>query len=290
MKSHQSEFSRVLRTWFSAAAGILLVSAWLSQVVLGQTATMTPIGDHLTAVSVNSSRPLAEVLEALQQKYLVPMTFEEAPFESEVELRAVPIRQLNGSVFTFRELPVVDFNIKLNDDDTAIAAAQSALSAYTGQSFPGVYDMIQEGDRIRVFPKQVRAQAGSLRDIKPVMDYPVTFPIATRGSVETLQLLASIISRESGAHVEPLNVPFHLGDTITMGADGESARDVIKHMGEIFHVPFSFQCLYEPTSKTYYLNVKGVFAPNPAGVAARHGLARPAPSAGPASSPWFTKN
>jgi hypothetical protein len=248
---------------------------------------MTPGSDGSTIVSVNSGRPLAEVLDAVQQKFLVPITFEEAPFESDADLKAIPIKQLDGSIYTFRELPVVDFRVSLSTGETAVVATQSVLTAYASQGFPGVYDMIQEGDRIRVISKQVRAAAGNMRNVTPVMDYPVTFPLASRGSVETLQLLASIISKESGVHVEPLNVPFHFSDTITMSAGGESAREVIEHMGEILHVPFSFQCLYEPTTKTYYLNVKSVFVPNPSGVPARHGYVRQLPASGPANSPWF---
>ena len=73
------------------------------------------------------------------------------------------------------------------------------------------------------------------------------------------ELLATIISRESVAHVEVLITPFHWGHTLTMSAGGESARDVIARLGSIFHFPFSFQCLWDATRKTYYLNVKGVF-------------------------------
>jgi hypothetical protein len=276
---------RVSRICSSVA--ILLASSWFASFIQGQTATMTPGSDGSTIVSVNSGRPLAEVLDTVLQKYLVPITFEEAPFDSDADLRATPVTQLDGSIYTFRALRVVDFRVNVSNGESAVVAAQSVLTAYASQGFPGVYDMIQDGDRIRVFPKQVRATAGNMRSVTPVMDYPVTFPLANRGSVETLQLLASIISKESGVHVEPLNVPFHLSDTITMSADGESAREVIEHMGEILRVPFSFQCLYEPTTKTYYLNVKGVFLPNPSGVPAKHGYVRQLPGSRPANSPWF---
>ena len=86
-----------------------------------------------------------------------------------------------------------------------------------------------------------------------------------------------------------MNVPFHLTDTVTMDATGEAARDVIVHLGKIFGVPTSSQCLYEATDKTYYLNVEGVFAPNPAGVPAVRGPRIPLPSAGPQDTKAFTK-
>jgi hypothetical protein len=117
--------------------------------------------------------------------------------------------------------------------------------------------------------KEVLGSAGNVLIVKPVMDSLVSFSMATRGSVETLKLIASIISKESGVTVETLNVPFHLDATITMGAEGEPARDVIKRMGKMVQVPLSFQCLYSPTTKTYSLNVRSVGAPNPPGVPAR---------------------
>jgi hypothetical protein len=279
----------VSRMHSSFTTAILLASAWFSQVVQGQPVTMTSGSGNSTIASVNTSRPLAEILDAIQQKYLVPITFEEAPFESNTDLKAFPIKQLDGSIFTFHELPVVDFSVTLDNGETAVEATQSVLTAYASLGLPGVYDMVQEADRIRVFPKQVRASTGNMRNVTPVMDYPVAFPLATRGSVETLQLLVSIISKESGTHVEALNVPFNLEDTLTLGASGESARTVIEHLSDIFHIPFSFQCLYVPTEKTYYLNVKGVFVPNPPGMPAEHGYIRPLPAAGPANSLWFTK-
>lgn len=289
MRSCQINPFGVLRMCLSVATLVVLASPPFLPSVQGQTATITPGNGGSTIVSVNDSgRPLAEILDAVQQKYLVPVTFEEAPFESDVDLRAFPVKQLDGRIYTFRELPAVDFSVTLDDGETVAVAAQSVLTAYASQGFPGVYSMIQEGDRIRVFPKEVRATTGSLRKVTPVMDYPVTFPLATRGSVETLELLANLISKESGAHVECLNTPFHLSDSLTMSADGESARDVIEHLGKIFGFPFSFQCLYEATTKTYYLNVKGVFVPNPQGGPAKHGYIRRLPTSGPANSPWFT--
>lgn len=96
---------------------------------------------------------------------------------------------------------------------------------------PAFYDMIEDSDRIRVFPKQVRASAGNMRDVTPVMDYPITFPLATRGAAATMQFITSIVSKESGIHVEPLNLPFLITDTISMGASGESARNIVKQIG-----------------------------------------------------------
>ena len=274
----------------SSAAAILVASCRLLSSTQAQTGAPAAGKARSTTLSVHIPEPLADVLDMLQQSYLVPITFEEAPFESDQDLTSTPIKQTDGSTIVFRSLPAVDFSVSLEGQTSAGAAAQTVLAAYRNDGFPGVYDIVQNADRIDVVPKQIRASTGLMRNVTPVMSYPVSFPLATRGSIETLQLLATTISRESGAHVEVLNTPFHWGDTLTMSAGGEPARDVIARLGAIFHFQFSFQCLWDATRKTYYLNVRGVFAPNPPGQPAQHGYIRRNTGPGPANSPWFTKD
>jgi hypothetical protein len=162
---------------------------------------------------------------------------------------------------------IVGFTVTLSQSDpTVYDATQSVLARYNSAGLPGIYSVIQNGDRVSVVPQRVRASAGEMVKVKPVMSAPVQFRSATRSVVETLQLLAKSVSSQTGAKVVLLNVPFHLTDTVTMSAVGEPAREVIESLGKIFGVALSSQCLYGATDKTYYLNASSIFPGNPAGV------------------------
>ncbi|MGO4879440.1 MAG: hypothetical protein ACLP59_01300 [Bryobacteraceae bacterium] len=58
-----------------------------------------------TTLRVHIPKPLADVLDIVQQQYLVPITFEEGPFESHADLTSAPIKQTDGSAIVFRSLP-----------------------------------------------------------------------------------------------------------------------------------------------------------------------------------------
>jgi hypothetical protein len=226
-----------------------------------------------TTLTVKSGRPLADMLDKLQQVYVVPIDFEEVPYESVADLKTLSVTQGDGSIRTFLATPIVDFDVTLGQpESSAFGATQTVLGKYAGAGLPGFYTVIQGSDRVDVIPSQVLASAGGLRNVTPVMSSPVQFPLATRGVIETLRLVAQSISSGNAVKVILLNAPFSLTDTVTMGATGEAARDVIANLGNTFGVPMSSQCLYDATDKTYYLNVHAVFRPNPAGVAPIRGL------------------
>jgi len=228
------------------------------------------------------------MLDKVQHLYVVPISFEEAPYESAVDLKSIPILQSNGTTVTFLTPPMVDFGVTLGPAGShAYSLAQSVVNSYVDAGLPGIYSVIQSAAGVSVIPQQVRSPSGAMRAVRPVMSSPVRFPLETRGAVETLQLVAQLISSQTGASVIVLNTPFHLTDTLTMGATGETARDLVAQLGSTLGVPMSSQCLYEATDKTYYRNVESIFVPNPAGVPASsvRGFRTPLPASLPTSSP-----
>jgi hypothetical protein len=221
------------------------------------------------------------MLDKVQHLYLMPISFEEVPYQSSVDLKSLAVKQIDGSTKMFLEPRIVDFSVKFEQaPDFAYAAAQSVVSQYASAGLPGVYNVVQAGDQVTVVPYQVRSATGGMLNVTPLMSPPIEFPLATRTVIDTLQLVTQSISSQTGAKVVLLNVPFQITDTVTMSATGEAARDVIAHLGAIFGVPASSQCLYDATLKTYFLNLEGVFPPNPPGVPAVPGLRIPFPGPG----------
>jgi len=239
-------------------------------------------------ITVNTNRPLAEVLATVQQQLLSPICYEEAPYESSADLKNITIMQ-DGGPKVLRTRPIVDFGFTLNlSDSTGYLAAQSALSSYIHSGLPGSYKVVQQNGRVDVAPTQVRAADGSMKDVTPVMSQPVTFPVAERSVVDTVQLIAESVSSESGIKVLPLNLPFGILERVELGANGETAGDVIENLGAKFGRTISYQCLYDATSKTYYLNLIGVAPASPPGGPPIHGIQKH-PTTGPANSPFFVK-
>jgi len=240
-------------------------------------------------IRADSGRPLAAVLDGVQRLFLSPVTFEEAPYESTEDLVQIPVVTGGGLKIERSLRSTAPFSVTLGATDTTPnLAVQSVLYAYTNAGLPGVYSPAVRGGTVDVHPVQVRGTDGSMKDITPVMSQPVTFPTATRLGRDTLQLIASQIGVQSGVEVIVLNVPFWPADTLTVGAAGEPARDVISDIGAQIGRPISFQCLWEPNEKRYYLNVTIVAAPVPPGRPAPGGpIFLPMPKLPPSGSPWF---
>lgn len=232
-------------------------------------------------MTVDSGRTLADVLDRIQHAFLSPITYEELPFRNASDL--------SGPAVAHFQPPSAAFSVTLGATDTTpYLAAQSVLYEYTNAGLPGVYSAAVRGGTVDVQPVQVRGADGSMKDITPVVIQPVTFPIATRLGRDTLKLVAGQIGLQSGVEVIVLNVPFWPADTLTAGASGEPARNVISDIGAQIGRPISFQCLWEPNEKRYYLNVTIVAAPEPPGRPAPGGpFFLPMPKLPPSGSPWF---
>ncbi len=234
-------------------------------------------------MTAGSGRPLADVLDRIQHMFLSSVTYEELPFKNASDLSGPAVGHLQS--------PSAAFSVTLGASDaTPYLAAQSVLYAYTNAGFPGVYSVAVRGGAVDVSPVRVPSVSGAMQDVTPVMSTPVTFPVATRGAEDTLRLVASGAARGSGAAVVLLNAPFWPSDTLTVGASAEPARDVISDIGAQIGRPISFQCLWEPSEKRYYLNVTIVAAPEPPGRPAPGGpFILPIPKVPPPGSPWFNK-
>ena len=289
--NNRQEISR--RSWIGVAIlrFLLLAAGGAFTAPAPECQGIPAVSGQPPTIRVDTGRPLAGVLEGVERVFLSPVTFEEAPYESAEDLVQIPVATGAGQKIESSLRRTEPFSVTLGATDASpYLAAQSALNAYTNAGLPGVYSAAVRGGTVDVQPVEVRGVDGLMKTVAAVMSTAVTFPVATRGAADTLRLVASAIAGGSGATVVLLNAPFWPSETLTVGASVEPARNVISDIGAQIGRPISFQCLWEPTEKRYYLNVSIVAAPEPPGRPASGGpFFLPMPKAPPSGSPWFNK-
>jgi hypothetical protein len=265
------------------AIELVMLAALCALVSSSAKAQIAAPGSGPTTINANvdAVRPLARVLDRVQHLFLSPIAFEEAPFATNPELGS-PAAAVSGD-----PTPVLSVTLGATDT-TPYYAAGTALYAYKNAGLPGVYKAVQNNGWVSVVPVQVLGADGSMRDVIPVMSSPVTFPVAERDAIATLQMIADAAGKQAGAKILVLNVPFWEREKITLGATGQPAGEVIvESIGKMINRPVSFQCLYDVRSKTYYLNVTIVAADPPPGTTVPPNVPKLGPHSGPANSPWF---
>ena len=207
-----------------------------------------------TTIPVTGIRGIAEALDHLQQVFQVPMNYEQLPLERPAtRQKEVPKRLLSDRAVAFTPLP--------DASRSPYLAAQSVLRAYRNESEPGiygVYKVIQQPNRVEVVPVQVLGVDDSLRDVTPLMSRRISFSEATRLLPDTLRLITEALSAESGSQVNLIDIPGLSLEQVELGANGESAADVIKKLGNSLNRKISFRCVFDADAKTYYLAVKGL--------------------------------
>jgi hypothetical protein len=238
-----------------------------------------------TTLNASGSRPLADMLQKLQQLYKFPITYEEVPYENPAELRASNARTATGVRPLF---PLGgDLDVTLDSSaSTPLSATQAVLSAYTGNGLPGLYQAIEGDGRVDVIPTHVRGTNGVMRPITPVMSQPVVLPPGERRIVDSLQAMGTALSKASGFKVYILSSGIPENATADLGSAGGAARDVIAKLGAQYGIPISFQALYEPNEKAYYVNLQLVTSFIPT---TTQNPAKPKKPAASPDNPFFTK-
>jgi hypothetical protein len=204
-----------------------------------------------------SGRPLADMLLQLQQAFLSPINYEEVPYENDSELRSLVVSTLQGPK-RLRFTPAADFTATLTEaDSNPYLALHSVFAQYkqAGLYATDCYKIVQQENYVDVLPTQVLAITGSKRQVSPVMEHPVTFSKSERTGEQTLELLVREISKVSRKQVRLMWDPFTVLDPkVSVGADAELPSQILAKIGKSAGVTLSYQCLYDASDATYYVN------------------------------------
>jgi hypothetical protein len=205
-------------------------------------------------IDVTGARPLADALRIIQERIGVPINFEEIKHANTGELQKSALPNMTGRLVPRGGHLVTSVTVSsLPSDLQAVEAAQALLAAYTSANLPGTYRVIQETERVSIVPSPALSSSGAA---SPVMDVKVSIPYATKRSViKTLQLVTEALSSTIGTNIVLLTQPFQEQDTITLGVDGQPAKDVIKQVSNEFGGKIAYHLVYDPHIATYFLNL-----------------------------------
>jgi hypothetical protein len=244
-------------------------------------------GSAVETIDRTSGRALREVLEELERRYSILITYEEPLYASldDVEDRASDIKPPlpQHPYWSFKSRTIhfqyATLNGKPQEDITALL--RRLLNQYSTEG-GAVFDVRERtppggGTEWNVIPVKAKDYSGKFAGQPDVLGTLIILP---KGPQTVMYMVAEIKHQliAAGYQVKVGDVPFS-GLSIEFGTDRLPAREVLATM--IGKDPTVWQLLYDPASAAYWLNVTAApFVPNgnlPANNPQPYLVARPAP-------------
>jgi hypothetical protein len=240
----------------------LITSATIA-VVIAPILTVTGRGTQEPGkdqISINDPRPLALAAETLEKKYGWIITYEDPPYVNESELvdvtdkvrrdldkfepgKAPRVLIPRGGTLTFEYS--IDPSTKTPPDSAVVV--QQLLDAYAGAGNPGLFRLDRDGARLHILASP------------SVLDAAITLPAKKRNGLELLDAFCSAVSQASGTRVVMATVPLNLLHRYQTeaGAKDQNAREFLnKELDRTTNkIKLSWQLLYDPVTKSYFLNI-----------------------------------
>lgn len=255
-----------------------LVMCSATLVVLGATFGVTGKGRHeLTKVSFSASdaRPVAFAARMLEKTYGWIITYEDPPYENESDLadvtetvrrdldkykpgEAPKVFAPKGGSFVFE----FDVDVATNKPADPGVVVQQMLDAYAVSGHPGIFRMDKDAERFHIIAHASKNKDGVLVSRQSVFDSPITIPPQKRDGLQLLNAFCAAVSAASGTRVVVATVPLNLLHRYQTeaGAKNQNAREFLTHELDQMtdHPSLTWQLLYDPMSKAYYLNIDAV--------------------------------
>ncbi len=153
---------------------------------------------------------------------------------------------------TFARMARADANGSASELSSAI---QAILDRHTGSQYPGEFRVVKTAIGYSIVPTGVRGRGGVATESRSPLDSPVYFSDAQRNAADALKVLCDAVSGASGRRVEPGVVEGLDNQVVQLGANGESARDILIRLvkGQVLGY-----ALFERKTRTVALTPAGV--------------------------------
>ncbi len=220
-------------------------------------------------VSINHPRPVAKAIEMLETKYAAVITYEDPRYmyEGDVLDKTDPeYRRANPSGFRALaprggslEIDFASFPATKRPEDIT-KAIQAILDSHATKSNVGRFRLKQTGRFFHVIPTEVRDSSGKWISQGSILDTPITFPKQNRTGLKTIELITAVISQSTKMKVAVGMAPWTplIKLSVNLGSENEPARDILIRVFESLKIDLSWQLFFDPSGKTYFLNLHPV--------------------------------
>ena len=209
-------------------------------------------------IEANSPRPLAQALDALQQKYGWLTGYEDPRFISKSDLTEPA--SVGGQIFPSGGSFKAEFPSSISDEEKAL---QILVDAYNHSENPGRFELRKtKQGRLTLVGTQAKNAQGTLSQQKPPLDTPITLLTRERTATDTIELISKEITEQRGVKitlgVSPRAVVDHT--KVKVGGAKVPARELLLQIISQLHGNFYWRLLFDPNSKAYFLDLHLVAA------------------------------
>jgi hypothetical protein len=236
---------------------IIAVASAAPQTTPAKTSYLRQAEIHESAGSIqivaNSPRPLAQVADALRQKYGWMVEYEDPQFVSPSDLVVIdsPSKQTLPSGRDFKiEFP--------SNSPRAEKVLQSAVDSYNRSGNPGRFELRKgEGGTFVLVGVQARDASGKNASQQVLLDATITVPNEKRTGSAVLSLICQKLSESQHIPVSLGVTPRKILDRTDVSAGGAqiSARTLLSQTLAATQRRVYWTLIFDPDAKRYLLNV-----------------------------------
>jgi hypothetical protein len=205
-------------------------------------------------IQADSPRPLAQILDALRQKYGWAVDYEDPQYISSIDLVPTPggnsQSQLPAGGSFSVELPAT------SPDEEKIL--RLVVDSYNHSNNPGRFDVRRNASgNFAVVGISAHDQKGALSPQPILFDLPLTVTSEERTITETVNLVCQEITAQSHIAVTVGVSPRSLLDrnTVKLGGAKVQARDLLSQSLTATHHTLYWRLFFDPDSKGYFLSI-----------------------------------
>jgi hypothetical protein len=227
-------------------------------------------------ITVRDPRPVAKVVEALEQKYGWPITYEDPPYVHPSDIvdvtrsvRRSPSRAPGGLLMPGHRVLIPkggSLSITTSSGDQAESAAavrdyvEAAVNAYNASRGGEVFAVTQGDQLIHVLPRKVTGPSGTLEPVTPILDTAITIAPRERTAFALLEEICTAIAagttHEVVIGITPVNLL--MNSRVSIVASNKAARSVLEELIQTLDAPLSWKVFYDPGLKWYVVNINVV--------------------------------
>lgn len=246
------------------SAGIACACALAAPVArtAAQTPATTVLTDGTLKVRVNDPRPLARVLDELEQLCQCVITYEDVRLSDKRDLVQVPMGQSGeaptwmprGGPFEFSYDGIVTLV-----HQRVPGVVSTLLHRYNGTNYPGRFALTITGTVFHVLPARPADKHAAMRPGESLLDTPIEFESTVRTMADALEAFKDALTEVTGENVLlPLPPSLVEPRRLVIGANSEPARDVLLRILAASRYRLSWRLLYDASMQTYTLKIHAV--------------------------------